>query len=110
MDIQDLQTKSEEASELLAVLANRRRLAILCELHKGERQVGELEKVLDLSQSALSQHLAKLREAQVVRTRREAQTIFYSISDARAERLLAALFDMFCVSAKPVRNARSSKT
>lgn len=96
MDIQDLDAKSEEASDLLSVLANRHRLRILCELYKGERSVSALEKVVGLSQSALSQHLAKLREAAVVTTRREAQTIHYSISDGRAERLLAVLYDLFC--------------
>jgi len=85
---------------MLTVLANRHRLRILCELHKGERSVSALENVVSLSQSALSQHLAKLREAKIVATRRDAQTIYYSISDARAERLLAVLYDIFCKKIK----------
>ena len=109
MDIQELQSKSEEASRLLAVLANQHRLRILCELHKGEHSVSALEKVIDLSQSALSQHLAKLREAVIVSTRREAQTIYYSISDARAERLLAVLYDVFCEPAKQKATKRGAK-
>ena len=109
MDIHELQSKSEEASRLLAVLANRHRLRILCELYKGEHSVSALEKVIDLSQSALSQHLAKLREAEVVSTRREAQTIYYSINDARAVRLLAVLYDVFCEPAKPETVKRREK-
>lgn len=96
MNIQDLTEKSEEASEMLAMLANPFRLRILCELHKAERCVSELEAVVGLSQSALSQHLAKLRAAGIVTTRREAQTIHYSITDERAARLLAVLFEIFC--------------
>ncbi len=72
MNIQELTRKSTEASELLALLANPHRLRILCELHQGERSVSALEEVIGLSQSALSQHLAKLRAANIVATRREA--------------------------------------
>lgn len=96
MNIEDLTGKSEEASALMGLLANPHRLQILCELHKGERSVRELEAVVDLSQSALSQHLAKLRAAEVVRTRRDAQTIHYSLSDERLSRLLAVMYDLFC--------------
>jgi len=110
MDIRELLARSEEATRLLAVLANRHRLQILCELHKGEHSVSALESVIDLSQSALSQHLAKLREADVVSTRREAQTIYYSISDSRAERLLAVLYDVFCEPVKSRAPQRPAKT
>lgn len=96
MDINDLTGKSEEASKLLAMLANPQRLRILCVLHEGERSVGALEAVIGLSQSALSQHLAKLRTAGVVSTRRESQTIYYSVADPRAAKLLAVLYDLYC--------------
>lgn len=96
MNIEDLTKKSSEASALMGLLANPHRLQILCELQKGERSVGELEAIVDLSQSALSQHLAKLRAAEVVKTRRDAQTIHYSISDARLSRLLAVMYELFC--------------
>lgn len=96
MNIQDLTEKSEEAAGLLALLANAQRLRILCELQKGERSVGDLEKVVDLSQSALSQHLAKLRVSGTVITRRDAQSIYYSIADERLLRLLALMYDIFC--------------
>ena len=110
MDIQELTSKSEEASQLLTVLANRHRLRILCELHQGERSVMALESVIGLSQSALSQHLAKLRRAGIVSTRREAQTIYYSISDARAERLLAVMYELFCAPQKPAKAGRKAKS
>lgn len=96
MNIQELSAKSEEAARLLALLANPHRLRVMCALHQGEHSVSALEKVVDLSQSALSQHLAKLREANLVATRREAQTIYYTIADERAGRLLALLVELYC--------------
>ena len=98
MNIQDLTAKSEAAAELLTLLANPQRLRILCALLDGERSVSSLEAVVDLSQSALSQHLAKLREAKIVTTRREAQSIFYSLADTRAARVLEVLAELFCKS------------
>jgi len=94
--MQDLTAKSVEASELLLLLANPHRLRILCALLEGERSVSSLEAVVDLSQSALSQHLARLRQAGTVTTRREAQSIYYSIADVRAERVLEVLAELFC--------------
>lgn len=99
MNIQELEANSEEAAELLKALANRHRLMILCELHNGERSVSALEAVVPLSQSALSQHLAKLREGGFVATRREAQTIFYTLADARVVRLIGVLHEIFCAPA-----------
>lgn len=96
MNIKDLTAKSADASQLLTMLANPARLQILCELHHGERSVSALEAVVGLSQSALSQHLAKLRASDIVRTRRDAQTIYYSIADDRAQRILALLYELFC--------------
>ena len=109
MHIQDLTAKSEKASQLLSLMANPHRLGILCALHSGEHSVTALEAIVDLSQSALSQHLAKLREARIVTTRRKAQTIYYSISDQRAERLLAVMHDLFCVQSKATAARRLVK-
>ena len=109
MDIKELTAKSEEATRLLAVFANPQRLRILCELQQGERSVGALEAVIGLSQSALSQHLAKLRMAEVVSTRRESQTIYYSVSDARAVKLLAVLYEMFCAPQTGSKQKRKAK-
>ena len=109
MNIQELTAKSEEASRLLGLLANPQRLRVLCELHRGERSVSALEQVVDLSQSALSQHLAKLRAAGIVSTRRQAQTIYYSVTDSRTGKLLAVLYEMFCASPKTAAMTKRKK-
>tara|TARA_A100001037_G_scaffold176971_1_gene158677 strand:+ start:424 stop:627 length:204 start_codon:yes stop_codon:yes gene_type:complete len=67
----------------------------MCHLSQGEKSVGELEQLVDLSQSALSQHLARLRREQLVSTRRDAQTIFYSISSDEAQAVLGTLYDLY---------------
>ena len=86
-----------EATRLLKVLANEFRLLTLCHLSEsGELSVSELVDRVGLSQSALSQHLARLREEGLVATRKEAQTVFYRVCDPKAERLLALLHDLFC--------------
>jgi len=108
MNIQEMEANSEEAAELLKALANQHRLMILCELHNGERSVSALEAVVPLSQSALSQHLAKLREGGFVATRREAQTIYYSLADTRVVRLIGVLHELFCAPAAS-KNRRTSK-
>lgn len=90
--------RAEEAAELLKVLGNPQRLRILCLLVEGERSVGEINEYLPLSQSALSQHLALLREQALVETRREAQMIHYSIADGPARLLLGTLHDVYCTS------------
>lgn len=69
------------AACLLKALSNEKRLLIACALHQGEKSVGELEDIVGLSQSALSQHLARLRRDKLVTTRRDAQTIYYSLGD-----------------------------
>jgi ArsR family transcriptional regulator len=91
-----LREKADDVAARLALVANAKRLLVLCELVKGERSVGSLQSAVGLSQSALSQHLAKLREAGMVATRRESQTIYYRISDPDLETLMAALYDAFC--------------
>lgn len=92
----DFAAKAGEAAAFLRALAHDGRLMVLCQLVDGEKSVGELNAGVDLSQSALSQHLARLREEGLVATRREAQTIFYSLADERAARLLETLADIFC--------------
>ena len=91
-----MQVQACEAAGFLKILANDRRLMILCELLKGERSVGELEDIVDLSQSALSQHLARLRRSHLVKTRRESQTIYYSIADPGVTKVIGALYDLYC--------------
>lgn len=85
-----------EASRLLGRLAHETRLLVLCHLCEGELSVGELNARIPASQSALSQHLAILRADGLVATRREAQTIYYRIADARAAKLLAVVHDLYC--------------
>jgi DNA-binding transcriptional ArsR family regulator len=84
------------AAELLRVLGNEKRLMVLCQLADGELSVGEIRQRIDLSQSALSQHLAVLREQGIVATRRQAQTIFYRIEDHAALRVVQTLAELFC--------------
>jgi DNA-binding transcriptional ArsR family regulator len=92
-----LNDKAAEAAALLRALSNEHRLLILCHLvAEGELSAGALVARVGLSQSAVSQHLAKLREEGLVAGRREAQSIFYRIGDPRADRLLALLRDIFC--------------
>ena len=95
-DARELNAKAAEAARLLTALANKHRLAILCELIEGERSVGALVKAVGLTQSALSQHLAKLRTAGIVATRRDAQTIYYRLASAAAGRIMKTLADIYC--------------
>jgi DNA-binding transcriptional ArsR family regulator len=96
MPLAALEGRAEYVAERLAMLANAKRLLILCELAKGELSVGALQARVGLGQSALSQHLAKLREAKMVATRRESQAIFYRIDDPQLEILMGALYEAFC--------------
>ena len=97
LEMAELENKAAEAATLLKLLANENRLLILCRLAlKGEMAVGDLAAAVGLSQSALSQHLARMREEGLVATRREAQTIFYRITNENAHRLLILLKDIYC--------------
>lgn len=88
--------RANEAAELLKAMANPQRLRVLCLLIEREMSVGEINALVDLSQSALSQHLAVLREKQLVSTRREAQTVFYSVHDGLVHDIIQSLHDAFC--------------
>ena len=91
-----LTAKAAEATRLLTALANESRLAILCELVEGERSVGKLVEAVGLTQSALSQHLAKLRAAKIVATRRDAQTIYYRLASDAAGSIMTTLAEIYC--------------
>ncbi len=91
----DLEPRVQEASTLLKAMSNEKRLLILCHLIKSELSVGALEKLVGLSQSALSQHLARLRRDGFVQTRREAQTIYYSVKGEQTMTVISALKDIF---------------
>lgn len=93
----EMRSKASEAAALMKALSNRRRLLILCYLiDAGEMSVGTLATKVRLSQSALSQHLARLREQGLVSFRRDAQTLFYRICDDRVEAIVRVLHQMFC--------------
>jgi DNA-binding transcriptional ArsR family regulator len=92
----DLQSKAETVEALLKSVGNRNRLIVLCELLKGERSVGALQQTIGLSQSALSQHLARLRADGIVATRRASQTIHYSLASEKVSRLIGLLYELYC--------------
>lgn len=92
-----LQARAADVAEQLAMLSNANRLMVLCHLVEGEQSVGALQGQLALSQSALSQHLARLRDAGMVATRRERQSIFYRIADPRLHDMIDALYRIYCV-------------
>ena len=96
IELEDMLSRSAEAEAFLKQLANRKRLMILCVLSEGEMSVGELNQRVPLSQSALSQHLAKLRTVGFVSTRRESQSIFYSLADPRVVLIIQSLYQVFC--------------
>jgi DNA-binding transcriptional ArsR family regulator len=91
-----IQAHASDAAQLLKALGNEQRLLVLCHLLDGPLSVGELNQRLALSQSALSQHLALLRELGLVATRREAQTIYYSLPDGPVIRIMELLQDIYC--------------
>jgi ArsR family transcriptional regulator, virulence genes transcriptional regulator len=100
MGLRELQDQADAAERMLKAIANRHRLMILCELSEGERSVGALQEAVGLSQSSLSQHLARLREDAVVTTRREAQTIFYSLASEPVRRIVGLLHELYCAPKK----------
>lgn len=96
MNIKAMKARADDATSLMRALSNPYRLMILCELHGGERSVGELERLVGLKQSPLSQHLAKLRRDELVTTRREAQTIHYSLASREARKVIGLLYRLYC--------------
>ena len=102
LPLAEMAAKASEAAALLRALSNEHRLLILCHLiSEGELTVGTLVERVGLSQSALSQHLAKRRDEGLVTFRRESQTLFYRVADPRAGQLLELLRDIFCPELKP---------
>lgn len=96
MDVENIEKNVQAAATLLKALSNEKRLMILCALNKEEKSVGALEEFIGLSQSALSQHLARLRRDGLVKTRRDAQTIYYSIKDEPAKKVMTLLGQIYC--------------
>lgn len=96
-DIEKLEQKSAEISRVLKTIGNERRLVILCQLAAhDEMSVSSLVEALNIGQSALSQHLAKMREEEILKTRRDGQSIFYSIADERVSELMRTFHKLYC--------------
>ena len=106
-DIEGMQRNADDATRLLRALANPQRLRILCLLVGGEMSVGQINERVDLSQSALSQHLAVLREEHLVHTRREAQTIHYALANGPAQAIIETLHSIYCNPGPGHRDART---
>ncbi len=110
LDTEQLERKAAEVAAILRALANERRLMILCKLVEwGEASVNALADEIGLSQSALSQHLAKMREEGIVAYRRDGQTLWYRIADPRIEEMFATLHRLFCAPGT-TRRPPSQKT
>ncbi len=92
----DMESHASAAASLMKALGNESRLMILCVLAEGERSVSDLNTIIPLSQSALSQQLARLRQQALVKTRRESQTIYYSLANGPADRIINLLHEIYC--------------
>jgi ArsR family transcriptional regulator, virulence genes transcriptional regulator len=102
--IETLEQRAGDAAQLLKLLANETRLLILCRLvAEHEMPAGAIVEAAGLGQSAVSQHLAKLRDDNLVATRRDGQTIYYRIADKNVARIIAALKDIYCRDAQARR-------
>lgn len=96
MDITELEPRADEAAELLAAMANPKRLLILCRLLAEELSVNQLSELVGLAQSPLSQHLSKLRALKLVATRRDGQMILYRLASTDVARILTTLHGIYC--------------
>jgi ArsR family transcriptional regulator, virulence genes transcriptional regulator len=110
-DLTAFAAQATRVGNVLRTLANARRLMILCKLVEwGEATVGTLAEAVGLSQSALSQHLAKMRDEGLVAYRRESQTLWYRIADPRTEALLGHLYELYCVPEQPLGGKAGRKS
>lgn len=96
--LEDMRVHAGDAARLLKSLAHESRLMVLCALADGEHTVGQLNEMVPLSQSALSQHLARLREEGLVATRREGQQVYYRLAASEVSRVISTLQEIFCPS------------
>ncbi len=91
-----MQRNAAKAESMLKLLANAKRLMILCHLVKGEKSVGELANLVGLSHSALSQHLAKMRDQGLVEADKQGQMVYYRIGNPEVEAILSTLYLIYC--------------
>jgi len=96
IDLKHMAQSASRASKLMKTLGHKDRLMILCHLADGEKSVGQLADLLEISQSPLSQHLSRMRKEDLVKTRRDAQTIYYSLKSGEAARIVEVLYELFC--------------
>ena len=96
MDLELMQENATRASELMKLLGHPHRLMILCQLNQDECSVGELSEKIGINQSPLSQHLARMRHEGVVTSRREAQTVFYSLAGKEIAAVISLLYELYC--------------
>ena len=104
--LRELHDQASNAVELLKAMANEWRLMVLCQLAEGEKTVSELQATLGLSQSALSQHLAVLRRERIVKARKHAQSVSYSLTGHEAVQVMSALQEIFCAPDAAQRGAQ----
>lgn len=110
VNLKSMAASAETATRLLKALANRNRLMVLCHLSEREMAVGELAELVGLSLSALSQHLAGLRAAGIVRTRRNAREIYYRLNPGPAARIMTVLADIYCHPPPPAGRSKRKPT
>jgi DNA-binding transcriptional ArsR family regulator len=96
IDLNQMAQSATRASALMKTLGHKDRLMILCHLAAGEKSVGQIAELLEIPQSPLSQHLSRMRKEGLVDTRREAQTIFYSLKSGEASRIVEVLYELYC--------------
>ena len=96
INLDQMAQSATRASALMTTLGHKDRLMILCHLAGGEKSVGQIAELLEIPQSPLSQHLSRMRKEDLVDTRREAQTIFYSLKSGEASRIVEVLYELFC--------------
>jgi DNA-binding transcriptional ArsR family regulator len=99
-ELDDMMRNARRASDFLKALSHENRLLLLCLLSEGERSVGELENILSMRQSAVSQQLARLRLDGLVTTRRDGKTVYYNLANDNTRRMINLIYDLFCGSAK----------
>lgn len=97
-DLDEMRNAADQASALMKTLGHRGRLMVLCQLATGEKSVSELSDLLDIPQSPLSQHLSRMRAEGLVDTRREAQTIYYSLKSDEAGKVIECLYNLYCAT------------
>lgn len=98
LTLQKMRAEAERASSLMKTLGHSGRLMVLCHLAEHEMSVGEMAESLEMSQSALSQHLARMRAEGLVETRRESQTVYYRLADGDTRRVIENLYQIYCPS------------